>query len=396
MADNPENPVTAIERDTDPDVWPYVKTIIERIALLWDHDASIRSMLAQRDGAVAIAERVRSLVKEWQLEKHGEQLWLHLSNFYRAGDRPHEALTVLHAYYDYLLRVQQTQARRIHKGSPLVSIGQCYHDLRFPALAKRYLMLALMEDVIQSDGKEIDLRRNGCYFRLVWHLGLPHEEFARYIDEARKQQEVYEKAGWFPEALLLELDAEWMTEAPSPEELYKCPVTLAYVDHLRQSIGDTNGLAWEKLGRYLLWCMPGCRAYGRTDSRSTDYDIVCSVDGTSVDFRSEFGRYFICECKTRKDKDGDKTGFSEVAKFCRVLDSVKAKFGILFARTGISGTDNDRWAAQEITKVYQDRGIVLVVIDENDIAAVANGANFVTLLRRKYETVRLDSMVAQK
>ena len=38
--------------------------------------------------------------------------------------------------------------------------------------------------------------------------------------------------------------------------------------------------------------MPGCRTKRRQRSRSTDYDIVCSMDGFDVDFRSELGRYF--------------------------------------------------------------------------------------------------------
>ena len=54
----------------------------------------------------------------------------------------------------------------------------------------------------------------------------------------------------------------------------------------------------------------------------------------TVDFRSELGRYFICECKNLKDNPADFTDFS---KFCQVLDSIKSKFGIIFSPTGISG-----------------------------------------------------------
>lgn len=34
--------------------------------------------------------------------------------------------------------------------------------------------------------------------------------------------------------------------------------------------------------------------------------------------------------------------------------------------------------------------MVIVVVDENDLRSVANGANFVNILRKKYERVRLD------
>ena len=116
-------------------------------------------------------------------------------------------------------------------------------------------------------------------------------------------------------------------------------------------------------------------------------DVVCSMEGFDVDFRSEFGRYFVCECKDW-DKAADFTAF---AKFCRVLDSIKSSFGILFSRNGISGAKNYRYAGREQLKVFQDRGMVIVVVDEDDLNQVSNGANFINILRTKYEEVRLDS-----
>ena len=121
---------------------------------------------------------------------------------------------------------------------------------------------------------------------------------------------------------------------------------------------------------------------------STDYDIVCSMEGFDVDFRSELGRYFVCECKDW-NKPAD---FTAMAKFCRVLDSVKSKFGIMFSREGISGAGHTRYAEREQLKVFQDRGMVIIVIDEEDLRKVAGGTNFAKILRKKYERVRLDLM----
>jgi len=142
----------------------------------------------------------------------------------------------------------------------------------------------------------------------------------------------------------------------------------------------------ESEAEYLLSCMPGCRTYRRQKTESTDYDVICSMEGFDVDFRSEFGRYFVCECKDWA-KPAD---FTTIAKFCRVLDSVKSKFGILFSKKGISGQGTAKYADRELIKVFQDRGMVIVVINENDLREVAKGKNFINLLRSKYETVRLD------
>ena len=139
---------------------------------------------------------------------------------------------------------------------------------------------------------------------------------------------------------------------------------------------------------YLLSAMPGCRTYRRKRSHSTDYDIVCSLDGFDLDFRSELGRYFVCECKDWAEP----ADFSTFAKFARVLDSTKSRFGILFSREGITGGASTSAASREQLKLFQDRGIVVVVVTRADINAVVDGHNFITLLREKYERVRLDLM----
>jgi hypothetical protein len=105
-----------------------------------------------------------------------------------------------------------------------------------------------------------------------------------------------------------------------------------------------------------------------------------------LDFRSELGRYFVCECKDWKTP----ADFTSMAKFCRVLDSTKAKFGILFSKSGLSGQGRSEDAEREQLKVYQDRGIVIVVLSLNDLESVASGANLILLLRERYEAVRLD------
>jgi hypothetical protein len=67
------------------------------------------------------------------------------------------------------------------------------------------------------------------------------------------------------------------------------------------------------------------------------------------------------------------------------MDSTKVRFGILFSRRGISGMRDSKFTAREQQKISQDRGIVIVVIDEGDLMKVADGENFVQMLRAKYE-----------
>ncbi len=124
----------------------------------------------------------------------------------------------------------------------------------------------------------------------------------------------------------------------------------------------------------------------RTRSESTDYDVVCAPEGTPLDFRSELGRYFLCECKDW-DKPADVTA---ARKFAGVLRSAKCRFGIIFSKNGISGETRTKSAERELLKIFQQDDVAVIAFSESDLTRVASGANFIAVLRAKYEQIRLD------
>jgi hypothetical protein len=289
------------------------------------------------------------------------------------------------ALYQALLRHQEDTGARIHKGMPLVWMRDSHVNLGHPVLAKHFLMLTLVEDAIRERGV-LDPNNSGLYFRAVWHHGMSDREVRRYAREVEEFRRDNPEDVRFPERVPQDLDKLWMTDFPSAEESLLYPVNLRYMKHLWAGVGEETGKALELLADYLLSAMPGCRTYRRRRSHSTDCDIVCSLDGVEFDFRAELGRYFVCECKDW----GSAADVTAFAKFARVLDSTKSRFGILFSRKGITGADETRYAAREQLKLFQDPGVVVVVVDEQDIKAVNDGYNFIALLREKYEAVRLD------
>jgi len=342
----------------------------------------VLTLLKDRDSAPKLIAKLPR-----GIERERQRAW-ELASFYLSRQRRfHEALTVLETWYEYLLRYQTDSGERIHKGTPLVWIRDCHVNQDHSALAKRFMMLTLVEDAIAGDGR-IDPERTGSYFRLVWWHGFPDSQVQRYAKEIAAFARENPTAAFYPERVLQELDKLWMTEFPTASESLLYPVNRRYVAALLAQTGDGAGRVLEVLAEYLLAAMPGCRTYRRKRSRSTDYDIVCSLDGVEQDFRSELGRYFVCECKDWKGP----ADFSAFAKFARVLDSTKSRFGILFSREGITGEDRTRDASREQLKLFQDRGIVIVVVSKRDIEDIIEGVNFTSLLREKYETVRLDLM----
>jgi hypothetical protein len=192
--------------------------------------------------------------------------------------------------------------------------------------------------------------------------------------------------GVFPEWIIQDLDNNWMIEYPSNKEPYLYVPNRNYMRHLATKIPDPTGEILERLSEYVLSTIPGFRTYRRQRTPSTDYDIICAIEGLNFDFRAELGRYIICECKDWSRP----VDFSTVAKCCRVLDSVKCKSGIIFSRSGISGEGKTKFAEREILKIFQDRGMVIMVIDNNDMDKIYIDGNVISMLRKKYEQVRLD------
>ena len=255
-----------------------------------------------------------------------------------------------------------------------------------PLLAKRYVMLTLCEDAISCGGK-IPIDSTGSYFRAVWQHGISDQEFHRYASDAWNASQQNPQAQGFPEWALQELDQKWMTEYPSSAEASLYVANPAYCGWLLSKLGAGDGKALERLAHYLLNCIPGFRAKMRMRTPATDYDVLCAVEGPTYDFRSELGRYFLCECKDW-NRAADVT---TVQKFAGVLRTAKCRFGIIFSKNGISGQGGMKYAARELLKITQQQnGVIIVTITEADLKDVSAGANFFSLLRDLYEREHLD------
>ncbi|HEY59695.1 MAG TPA: hypothetical protein G4N92_03260 [Anaerolineae bacterium] len=164
-------------------------------------------------------------------------------------------------------------------------------------------------------------------------------------------------------------------------------INKGYAEFLKSKLRDGSGKALEYLAAYFMSCIPGCRTRFRQKSHSSEYDVICNIDGNYNDFRSEWGRIFVCECK---DYEKNSMGFTDTAKFIQVLNSTKSRFGIIFSPTGISGKDKTLDSERELLKIFQNEGIVITVIDNTDIESICRGTSLINLLRSKYEIVRLD------
>jgi hypothetical protein len=347
----------------------------------------LHGLLAKPDGGFELARKLPTAFKPQDIVPAGkaQNAWQEVGLFYLFGRRVPEAISIFAAMYSHYLKAQEGSAKRSSKGLPLVWLSECYFFMGYEITWRRYLMLSLIEDAIQDKGR-VDPSR-GVYPRVISRGFLPEAEITRYATNAYRLFQRNRDVAKYPEAVLQQLDQNWITQAPSAPEAGVYLANTKYIEHLLSSLGNgSDGKTLEVLAEYVLSCMPGCRTQRRKRTPSTDYDVVCSMEGLEMDFRSELGRYFLCECKDWSTP----ANFTTMAKFCRVLDSVKARFGILFSKSGISGEETTVNAKREQLKIFQDRGMVIVVLDRGDLDRLAEGANLISLLRNKYEKVRLD------
>jgi hypothetical protein len=259
-------------------------------------DPEIVPFLERRDGtALLLSELPKRVPPRPGLDEAACRVWELVGLLFLNSGRVYESLELFWGLYENMLKAQAT-ASRIHKGMPLVWLSDCFTRLGYSLLAKRYMMLTLCEDALRDRGCILP-ETTGTYFRMVWSYGMSHAELQRYAKEAHAFSQEHADLATFPEAILQHMDDVWLSEVPSPREMPIYRINRLYGTDLLNQLGDSKGEALERLAHYLMSCIPGCRAKLRSRSVSTDYDLVCAVEGQALDFRDEFGRYFVCECK---------------------------------------------------------------------------------------------------
>lgn len=323
--------------------------------------------------------------------EHGEQTtaaflkWQRCGLYLMQAGRVPDAIALFAKIYDLILEHPEPPPVSIARGSSLVWLSDCYRAIDQMSLAQRYLMLTVIDEAIGNKGDVY--RHGGGYPRARFVFGISDSDLMAFCAETWTIYEKDKDSGRFPEWVLQNCRIEWKTTLPTAAEASQYVISRCYAQWLLSRLaGDETGSALEDLAKYLMSAIPGCRTSTKR-SPSTDYDVVCALDGPADDFRRDVGRYVLCECKDWETP----ADFTAVAKFARVLESAKCRFGILFSRNGVTGDGKEPKAARrELLKLYHDTGIVVVVVSEEDLRNVVEGSNLVLLLRRKYEEVRLD------
>lgn len=208
----------------------------------------------------------------------------------------------------------------------------------------------------------------------------------------------WSSAAGFPEEIIRRLCSDrqvgrpLLARAATEDEFHLCPayLTALWDDVTGASDCNSKGEALEAVASYLCCLLPGCVPQQNVidPAQAAEYDLLVRNFASRESLTtSSFGREFIVECK-----NWDATvGVPEVGYFLFRMSSTRTRFGIMFAKRGVSGTsEKENRALALIRREFQQHGVVCVVINEDDIDMLARegASSFQSLLLTKADEFR--------
>jgi len=349
----------------------------------WQGITNIFSTLVQYTGR-------GKLIDPYQNPDGGD--WNYIFNFLRRARFYHEKLTFSQLFLDHYLFLQKKHRRRIHKGTPLQYLGISYFDLNQIEQARKYHMLAFIEDLLrylQNQGQPASPLTN--LVSTPASIVLEKRFRSSVNDLLNLQNYVLNNTvapfPFNPEEIYL----EWIREVERKslliarsreEQLYK--PNLEYLKILKKQVFlDRTGESLELFAFYLFSCVDGFEPIFRKTTASFHFDVIVRNLITEHPLLSNLGDYIGVECKNTSEN----VDVSQVDHFILKLRLHNMKCGIIFTKTGVTG-ERGTYSKAVIQKTFQRDGIIVFTITKRDINKIVKGCNFLSLLLRKYEDTR--------
>ncbi|MFI5783548.1 hypothetical protein [Nocardia sp. NPDC051570] len=144
---------------------------------------------------------------------------------------------------------------------------------------------------------------------------------------------------------------------------------------------DTQGKAYERLIVYLFESTPGCIAEPNVISAFGSEQVDVAVGNLRVpDGPALLPATLLVECKDwSKPVDSNTLGY-----FINTLRDRSVEVGLMFAGHGITGDPRDFTYAHSLLIQASARGIRVLVVTTDEIAALTSSTDFVNLLNRRH------------
>jgi hypothetical protein len=152
---------------------------------------------------------------------------------------------------------------------------------------------------------------------------------------------------------------------------------------------QTKGELLELTVAYLFVTLAGFDVRLRVTGLDSEFDLLMRARDPDDTLVREIGSYVLVECKNTAAK----TSASEVRNFSAKVRYASCRTGVLVARQGLTGNRGPSVgaAAYAVRKTYHRDGLILLLLDGNDIEAVVERrVDFHDLLVQRYEEIRFD------
>jgi hypothetical protein len=181
----------------------------------------------------------------------------------------------------------------------------------------------------------------------------------------------------------------------SQSNVLEFPLNTAYFEALLNKVNSAalttkeKGDRLEELATYLFLLIPGLipRRNLLEETLAFESDIVIRNLTMSANVITELlGRHFLVECKNWEET----VGVRDIGYFLYRMRLTHAHFGVIFAKSGITGNEDQEKAAYSlIRKAFHEDGNICVVISNEDLTCISQAeSTFWPLLLEKIERIR--------
>lgn len=312
------------------------------------------------------------------------------------------AFQLLIEWWNDLAQLQAEQGQRMYRAATAYMLSHWYIESKDNGAALRWALLTHADDILGNGAQVEGAGRQ--WLRTI--MGVSEANLDKFSSVAAAGLDVVKNvhdgnwavpAGYAEDALVRFAEAHPELSHLFVEEsnIRAYPLTPAYsrllLDQVEANEGTTTdrGNRLEHLAAYLFLLVPGWVPFAKVkpSDQSAEHDVVISNLNRISNLSAElFGRHFLAECKNWERS----VSVSQVGYFLYRMRLTHCKFGVIFAKNGITGDQDEEKAARALLRrAFHEDGSICVVLDLNDLKALADETHtFWSLLLQRAQSLQ--------
>ena len=329
-----------------------------------------------------------------------------ISKFLQTRGFQSAAEAILADAWDKFGEIQYKDNLRIYRAGIGMYLAQHYLYLGDRGSATRWALYTHADDIL---GKHPKKGGNGKQM-LLTILGMSDEELNNFTEIAEENLKSINQNWNLPNSFAEDVVTRFLLKYPESSHLFanssskeEYKISKPYYSSLLEQIDidhsnvKEKGNALEYLASYLFTLVPGwCPRQNIIDEYETfENDIVIRNVSKGNDPASDIlGRHYLIECKNWENK----IGVSLVGYFLYRMRLTHVKFGVIFSKFGITGTEeNEKNARSIIRKAFHEDGSICIVIQKNDLENLLDKTpSFISLLYERIERIRFGKTITDQ